>query len=311
MAVPQGSPQSLPSTRANSLENTEKWHFASTIEKSHQQDLDSGYHSRNLGVTWNNLTVKGLSADATVNENSISQFNAMTRMARRSKEMPTRTILENSHGCVKPGEMLLVLGRPGSGCTTLLKMLSNKRAGYSSIDGDVWFGSMNHQEAENYRGQIIMNSEEETFYPTLSVGDTINCATRSKVPSHLPNGAPSKNIYSSETTDFLLNSLGISHTAHTKVGNEHVRGVSGGERKRVSILECLASRASVYCWDNSTRGLDVINVLEWARGICLMTDVYGLSTIVTLYQVGNGIFDLFDKVFVLDEGKQIFYGPRD
>ncbi|CAG8198303.1 unnamed protein product [Penicillium salamii] len=311
MAAPQGSPQSLPSTRANSLENTEKWHFASTIEKSHQQDLDSGYHSRNLGVTWNNLTVKGLSADATVNENSISQFNAMTRMGRRSKEMPTRTILENSHGCVKPGEMLLVLGRPGSGCTTLLKMLSNKRAGYSSIDGDVSFGSMNHQEAENYRGQIIMNSEEETFYPTLSVGDTINCATRSKVPSHLPNGAASKNTYSSETTDFLLNSLGISHTAHTKVGNEHVRGVSGGERKRVSILECLASRASVYCWDNSTRGLDAINALEWARGIRSMTDVYGLSTIVTLYQAGNGIFDLFDKVLVLDEGKQIFYGPRD
>ncbi|KAJ5385996.1 hypothetical protein N7509_008537 [Penicillium cosmopolitanum] len=305
------SPPSPASTRANSPESAQKWHWATTVEKSHQDDLDSGYNPRKLGVTWNNLTVKGISADATINENTLSQFNAMARMIRRSREKPTHTILEKSHGCVKPGEMLLVLGRPGSGCTTLLKMLSNKRAGYSSIDGDISFGSMTHEEAENYRGQIIMNSEEETFYPTLSVGDTINCATRSKVPSHLPNGVSSKKDPYTETTEFLLNSLGIQHTADTKVGNEYVRGVSGGERKRVSILECLASRASVYCWDNSTRGLDAINALEWAKGIRTMTDVYGLSTIVTLYQAGNGIFDLFDKVLVLDEGKQIFYGPKD
>jgi ABC-type multidrug transport system permease subunit len=94
-----------------------------------------------------------------------------------------------------------------------------------------------------------------------------------------------------------------------QVGNEFIRGVSGGERKRVSIIECLATRASVFCWDNSTRGLDASTALEWTKAIRAMTDVLGLSTIVTLYQAGNGIYDLFDKVLVLDEGKQIYYGP--
>lgn len=56
-------------------------------------------------------------------------------------------------------------------------------------------------------------------------------------------------------------------------------------------------------------GLDASTALEWAKALRAMTGVLGLSTIVTLYQAGNGIYNLFDKVLVLDEGKQIYYGP--
>lgn len=104
--------------------------------------------------------------------------------------------------------------------------------------------------------------------------------------------------------------MGISHTADTKVGNEYVRGVSGGERKRVSIIETLATRASVFCWDNSTRGLDASTALEYTKAVRAITDIFGLASIVTLYQAGNGIYNLFDKVLVIDEGKEIYYGPR-
>lgn len=96
-----------------------------------------------------------------------------------------------------------------------------------------------------------------------------------------------------------------------QVGNEFVRGVSGGERKRVSIIETLCNRSSIACWDNSTRGLDASTALEYTRALRAMTDQFDITTIVTLYQAGNGIFDLFDKVLVLDEGKQLYYGPRE
>lgn len=296
--------KSSPSSKHND------WSLLRQVQEQHERDLASGFKPQELGVTWQNLSVDVISADAAVNENVLSQFNIPQHIKESRNKPPLRTILNKSHGCVKPGEMLLVLGRPGSGCSTLLKMLSNRRGGYKSVEGDVRFGSMTPDEANNYRGQIVMNTEEELFFPTLTVGQTMDFATRLKVPFVLPNGTDTPEAYQTEAKKFLMESMGISHTEDTKVGNEYVRGVSGGERKRVSIIECLATRGSVFCWDNSTRGLDASTALEWAKALRAMTDTLGLSTIVTLYQAGNGIYDLFDKVLVLDEGEQVYYGPR-
>ncbi|KAE8343763.1 hypothetical protein BDV24DRAFT_172446 [Aspergillus arachidicola] len=301
--------ESAPTPRPANVSRAEDWSLMPQVKQQHERDVASGFKSRELGVTWKNVNVEVVSSEAAVNENFLSQFNIPQKIKDGRNKPPLRSILQNSHGCVKPGEMLLVLGRPGSGCTTLLKMLSNRRLGYKSVEGDVRFGSLTHKEANRYHGQIVMNTEEELFFPTLTVGQTMDFATRLKIPFNLPKGVESAEAYRLEMKKFLLEAMGISHTNDTKVGNEYVRGVSGGERKRVSIIECMASRGSVFCWDNSTRGLDASTALEWTKAIRALTDVMGLSTIVTLYQAGNGIYDLFDKVLVLDEGKQVYYGP--
>lgn len=210
------------------------------------RDLAAGYKKRELGVTWQNLTVEVLSADAAINENVFSQFNLVQRARDYRRKSSTRPILQDSHGCVKPGEMLLVLGRPGSGCTTLLNLLSNRRTGYRTVTGEVKFGNMTSKEAEPYKSQIVMNSEEEIFFPTLTVGQTMDFATRLKVPFNRPEGATPVD-WAGEFKNFLMESMKISYTKDTKVGNEFVRGVSGGERKRVSIIECMATRGSVFC----------------------------------------------------------------
>jgi len=293
--------------KASILRTGAIWHMAPELHKMKERDENGGGKPRKLGVTWQNLTVKGVGGNASFNENVLSQ---LFPFHKDSKGAPLKTIIENSYGCVKPGEMLLVLGRPGAGCTTLLSVLANNQLGYQEVTGDINYGSMSAVEAKQYRGQIIMNTEEEIFFPTLTVEDTIDFAARMKVPYQLPPGIRTHEEYAQVYKDFLLRSVGISHTARTKVGDAFIRGVSGGERKRVSILECLTTRASVFCWDNSTRGLDASTALEWIKAIRVMTDVLGLTTIVTLYQAGNGIYEHFDKVLVLDEGKQIFYGPQ-
>ncbi|KAK9319399.1 P-loop containing nucleoside triphosphate hydrolase protein [Lipomyces orientalis] len=287
----------------------DQWHLKHKVEEMQSRDLKSGYKPRALGVTWKNLNVEVISAEAAIQENVVSQFNIPRLIQEARHKPPLKKIISDSHGCVKPGEMLLVLGRPGSGCTTLLSLLANHRRGYAAVSGDVWYGSMPAKEASQYRGQIVMNTEEELFFPTLTVGQTIDFATRMKVPFHLPDGS-SNQACQAEMKDFLLQSMGIERTHETKVGNEYVRGVSGGERKRVSIIETLATRGSVFCCDNSTRGLDASSALEYTKAVRAMTDVLGLASIVTLYQAGNGIYDLFDKVLVLEGGKEIYYGPR-
>lgn len=82
---------------------------------------------------------------------------------------------------------------------------------------------MSAEEAKQYRGQIIMNTEEEIFFPNLTVEDTVDFAARMKVPYHLPPGIKTREEYVQFCKDFLLRSVGISHTAHTKVGDAFIR----------------------------------------------------------------------------------------
>jgi len=90
-----------------------------------------------------------------------------------------------------------------------------------------------------------------------------------------------------------------------------MRGISGGERKRVSIAETLATKSSVISWDNSTRGLDASTALDYARSLRIMTDVSNRTTIVTLYQAGEDIYKLMDKVLLIDSGRMIYQGPTN
>ncbi|KAF9875080.1 ABC multidrug transporter [Colletotrichum karsti] len=220
-----------------------------------------------------------------------------------------RHILQNVHGQVRPGEMLLVLGRPGSGCTSLLKVISNHREEFHHVGGDVRYGDLGPKGAQQFRNQIAMNTEDDLHFPTLEVKKTLDFANFAKLPAQRQGDLSNADEWVSQKTDAILNSLAIGHTKDTMVGDEVIRGVSGGERKRVSIAEVMATQATVQCWDNSTRGLDASNALDFVRVLRKMADEEHKSIAATLYQAGNGIYDLFDNVLVLAEGREIYYGP--
>jgi ATP-binding cassette subfamily G (WHITE) protein 2 (SNQ2) len=203
----------------------------------------------------------------------------------------------------------LVLGRPGSGTTSLLKVLSNTREEFRDVSGDVFYGNAGAKEAQQFRHQIVMNTEEDLHFPTLKVGETLDFASSSKLPGTRPEHLQKRKAYLSDRKESILKSLSIAHTAETVVGDEFLRGVSGGERKRVSLAEVLVSTAPVQCWDNSTRGLDASNALDFAKVLRKAADEEKKTVAVTLYQAGNGIYNQFDKVTVLVEGRQIYYGP--
>ena len=125
---------------------------------------------------------------------------------------------------------------------------------------------------------------DDRHIATLTVAQTLNFALSLKTPG--PNGrlpGTKRSEFDESIRNTLLRMLNISHTTDTYVGDEFVRGVSGGERKRVSIAEMMATRAHVLCYDNSTRGLDASTALDFVKALRVMTDVLGQTTFATLY----------------------------
>lgn len=118
-----------------SISKAEDWKLMPVIKGVKAQDEKDHVKPRRLGVTWTNLTVKGVGADSAINENVLSQFNIPKLVKEGRQKAPLKTIIDDSNGCVKPGEMLLVLGRPGAGCTTLLKVCSRGGSWLIAADG--------------------------------------------------------------------------------------------------------------------------------------------------------------------------------
>jgi ABC-type multidrug transport system ATPase subunit len=230
-----------------------------------------------------------------------------------------RYLLHDFTGCLKPGEMNLVVGRPGSGCSTLLKTLAGLTHAYAGVDGDVRYGAMTSgsRAFSRYRSVVVFNGEDDVHDPNLLVDYTMDFALRMQTPSGrarplIPGTekAMSKGRWVAQQKDTILAAFGIQHTGRTKVGDQYVRGVSGGEKKRVSLAEALTADGAIYCWDNATRGLDASTALSFAHLCRTLCDVANRINIVSLYQAGNGIYDLCDKVTVVAEGHIIYFGPR-
>lgn len=135
-----------------------------------------------------------------------------------------------------------MLGRPGAGCTSFLRVLSNDRDSFDEVSGETRYGSMDHKEARKFQQQIMFNNEDDIHFPTLTVNRTMKFALKNKVPRERPEHLQEKKEYIQGTRDGILESLGIAHTKKTLVGNEFIRGVSGGERKRVSLAEVMAGQ---------------------------------------------------------------------
>ena len=220
-------------------------------------------------------------------------------------------ILTSFRGLIKPGEMCLVLGKPGSGCSTFLKVIANQRQGYTNVDGEVLYGPFDSSYfAKRYRGEAVYNGEDDIHHSTLTVGQTLGFALDTKIPGKLPRGL-SKSDFKEKVIKLLLRMFNIEHTRDTVIGDHFVRGISGGERKRVSIAEMMVTRATVCSYDNSTRGLDASTALDYAKSLRLITNIYRTSTFVSLYQASENIYNQFDKVLVIDEGRMVYFGATD
>lgn len=109
-------------------------------------------------------------------------------------------------------------------------------------------------------------------------------AAEARAPQNAVSQSLSRSTFAKGTVDATATALGLAHTLETKVGSSFVLGISGGERKRTSIAEMLVSGSPLQCWDNSTRGLDSANALEFVHTIRKTTRVTGSIALISLYR---------------------------
>ncbi|THC94845.1 hypothetical protein EYZ11_005681 [Aspergillus tanneri] len=240
----------------------------------------SRFRQRSAGVAFKNLYVHGFGSPTDYQKDVLNSILGSGGLLRRiiGSGFQKVQILNDFNGLIRSGEMLLVLGRPGSGCSTFLKTIAGEMNGiYVHEDSYMNYQGISSDDMQGkFRGEALFSAETDVHFPQLTVGDTLTFAAQARAPR-----------------------------------NDFVRGVSGGERKRVSIAEAILSGAPLQCWDNSTRGLDSANALEFCKNLQLMSNYAGTTPCVAIYQASQKAYNVFDKVVVLYEGHQIYFGPTN
>ena len=286
---------------------------SATIGTFVKEASEQGIHLRKAGVTMEYVSAEGL--DSTFLEGKtfgdILCLPWTIIKGIRDSKMHNKmiTILTNVSLLAKPGEMVLVLGRPGAGCSSLLKCAAGETSQFAGgVTGDISYDGIPQEEMmKHYKSDVIYNGELDVHFPYLTVKQTLDFVIACKMPTKRVNNV-TKAEYIASNRDFYATMFGLTHTYDTRVGNDFVSGISGGERKRVSIAEALAARGSIYCWDNATRGLDASTALEYAQAIRVSTNLLKSTALITLYQASENIYETCDKVTVLYAGRQVFYG---
>ena len=142
-----------------------------------------------------------------------------------------------------------------------------------------------------FRGECIYQAEQDTHFPELTVQQTLAFAAEARVPRNRFLGV-TRRRYAEHTSDAVLAMFNLSQAAKTKIGDDLIRGVSGGERRRVSIAEAFIGGSPLQCWDNSTRGLDSSTALTFTKLLRTSACTASTTSIVSAYQASQAMYDV-------------------
>jgi ATP-binding cassette subfamily G (WHITE) protein 2 (PDR) len=157
------------------------------------------------------------------------------------------------------------------------------------------------------RANCIYTAESDVHFPELTVEETLLIAAEAQTPRSLTTRR-SRSLFAQSLTNKMIASFNLSSCASTNVGNSVMRGLSGGEQKRVTLAEAYMGGAAIQCWDHSTRGMDSSTALQFICNLTTRVREIRSAAAVTIYQCSQAMYENFDYVTLLHSGKQIYYG---
>ncbi|KAJ1815044.1 hypothetical protein LPJ56_002800 [Coemansia sp. RSA 2599] len=213
-----------------------------------------------------------------------------------------RRILHNICGSVYPGELVAIMGSSGAGKTTLLNVLSGRVRG-GRLYGDIKFNGAK-RDPHTFKRMLSYVEQDDLMFPQLTVEETLTTSARLRLSDRDYTDDQKR-----ERVETVLRQLRLSHVKNTAIGGYGARGVSGGERKRVSIGVELVTDPAILVLDEPSSGLDSSSAEVVVALTKEMTRQRNLCTLMTIHQPSAEMVAQFDKLVLLSQGKLIFMGP--
>ncbi|CAH0493288.1 unnamed protein product [Peronospora farinosa] len=213
-------------------------------------------------------------------------------------------------GIIKPGTLTLVLANPGAGKSTFLKALAGKLQDSSKtkLGGDILYSGLRGDEIDLIK-LVGMVDQTDNHIATLTVRETFKFADM--CVNGLPQDQPEElRDIAALRTELFIQILGMEDCADTIVGDALLRGVSGGERKRVTVGEVLIGGQSLFLCDEISTGLDSAATFDIIKSLRTWCKTLGGSSVIALLQPTPEVVEMFDDILMINEGHMAYHGPR-
>lgn len=244
------------------------------------------------------------------------------------KEYLTKHILRDFSGYFAPGRTTLVLGQGSSGKSSLMKVLSGRFPFQKNIhlEGEITYNGIPREEIPHVIPQLASYVDQyERHYPTLTVRETMEyghifCDNNVKdLEKHMVNGTPEENAAAVRAlnalydyyVDIAIGELGLTNCQHTNVGNAMIRGISGGEKKRLTTGEMYFGLKYATFMDEISTGLDSAATSDIINTQIHLAKSLHRTLIISLLQPPPEVFNMFDDVMIFNDGYVIYHGPID
>ncbi|KAD2393054.1 hypothetical protein E3N88_40031 [Mikania micrantha] len=230
-------------------------------------------------LTWDELRV------------SVSSFNGKDAC---------KTILSGATGYAKPGEIVAIMGPSGCGKSTLLDSLAGRLASNVRNSGRIL---INGRKLRLTYGTMAYMGQEQVLTWTLTVKETVYYSAELQLPKCMPRSQKR------ERADTIIRDMGLQDSMNTRIGGWGIKGLSGGQKRRLSICLELLTHPKLLLLDEPTSGLDSATSYYVMNQIVKLTRQYEMTVLAAIHQPNSHVFGLFNNLCLLSLGKTIYFGP--
>ncbi|TLD38185.1 putative ABC transporter [Venturia nashicola] len=228
--------------------------------------------------------------------------NVTVNVQDRESKLP-KTIVSNVSGVVKAGELLAIMGPSGCGKTTLLNVLAHRIAQKSADVSQSMYINGSKTSVKTFQKMSVFVEQEDALMGALTVHETLDFAAKLSLPSSISKTERLNKI------DALLTAFGLTNQSNTLIGTPIRKGISGGQKRRVSVASQLITSPKIVFMDEPTSGLDSAAAYEVISFVKQIAKNHNLLVIASIHQPSTATFDLFDNLLLLSQGKIAYNGP--